>query len=324
MALLVGTTLLVILLAALFIWLAIRAFRARSIIVRILGTFFAGLLGLVFTAVSVLAIVGAVKLNTTPYQYTSQTAAIPVTGSPAQIARGQQLAQGCAGCHSTSGSLPLDGSKDDFLAGSPLGSLYPPNLTPSGPIKGWTDAEVIRAIREGVDNQGHPLIIMPSDGFHGMGDADAQAIVAYLRTQPPAANNPPPPSFTALAAALFGAGVFPTSAQPPITGPVTAPPRAATADYGHYLTTATGCQSCHGANLTGGSGGGGPAGPNLHALVPYWTQEQFITFFRTGVAPNGAKIDPNSMPWSDYSQIFDDQDLQALYMYLSIKPASGS
>jgi cytochrome c553 len=325
MALLIGTTLVVLLLSVLFFWLAVRAARARPLAVRILGTFVSGVLGLALAAFTVLAIVGAVKLNTSPYQYTTQTASIPVTGGPDQLARGKQLAQGCTGCHSSTGNLPLDGGKDDFLAGGPpLGSLYAPDLTPSGPIKDWTDAEVIRAIREGVDKDDRPLVIMPSGGFHGLSDADVQAVVAYLRSQPPSNREVPAPSFTALAGAFFGAGMFPTSAQPPINGPVTAPPRAATADYGRYLTTATGCKDCHGENLTGGQAGGpAPAGPNLFALVPSWSEQQFITFFRSGTAPNGSQIDPNNMPWKDYSKIFEDQDLQGLYLYLKSKPAAG-
>jgi cytochrome c553 len=202
--------------------------------------------------------------------------------------------------------------------------MYAPDLTPSGPIKDWTDAQVIRAIREGVDKDGRPLVIMPSGGFHELSDADVQAVVAYLRSQPPSNRNLPAPSFTALAGAFFGAGMFPTSAQPPINGPVVAPPRAATADYGRYLTTATGCKDCHGENLTGGQAGGpAPAGPNLFALVPYWSQADFIKFFRSGTAPNGSQIDPNNMPWKDYSKVFEDQDLQALYQYLKSRPAAG-
>jgi cytochrome c553 len=311
----------VIILALGFIWLATRAGRSRYALVRWLGVFFSGLLGLVFAAVAVLAVVGVIRLNTPPYQYSSATSAIPVTGAPGQVERGKQLAMLCTGCHSSTGSLPLDGSKDNFLAGGPpFGVLYAPNLTPSGPIKDWTDAQVARAIREGVDNNAHPLVIMPSESFHSMSDEDAYALVAYLRSQPPAPRQLPPPDFNVVAHAVFGAGVFPTSAQLPITGPVTAPPRAATAEYGHYLSMVVGCRDCHGANLTGGSPGFGPVGPNLTAIVPHWSQADFTTFFKTGVAPGGAHIDPDVMPWKDYSNALSSDDLQALYLYLHTLP----
>jgi len=323
---LVASMVIVFVIAALLIWGAVRAWRSRRGVVRWLLGPVASLFALALTAGFVLAVVGAVKLFTPPYNYPNQTASVPVTGGTAQVARGRELAMLCAGCHSTTGNLPLDGSADNFLAGGPpMGVLYAPNLTPSGPLKNWTDAQIARAIREGVDNQGHPLVIMPSGGFHGMSDADVYSIVAYLRSQPPSPHNPPPPDFTALAAALLGAGGFPDSAQPPVTSPITAPPRAATAEYGHYLTTAIGCRDCHGENLTGGTAGGSnvPA-PNLFTVVTQWNQPDFLTFFRTGAAPGGKQVDPDVMPWKDFSKILTDQDLQALYLYLHSAPPKNN
>ena len=94
------------------------------------------------------------------------------------------------------------------------------------------------------------LIIMPSEVFHNMSDADVQAIVAYLRSQPArvgyAADE------TEYRRAFFiGAGVAPTSAQPPIPQPVVAPVEGASAEYGEYLVSILGCRVCHGENLYG-------------------------------------------------------------------------
>jgi mono/diheme cytochrome c family protein len=155
-----------------------------------------------------------------------------------------------------------------------------------------------------------------------MSDEDVQALVAYLRSQPPSPRSVPLPTFNVLGYAVLGSGMFPTSAQPPITGPVTAPPRAATAEYGHYLTRGFGCVSCHGPDLAGAPSFGGPPAPNLASIVPHWNQTDFLTFFRTGQAPGGVKVDPNNMPWNEYSKIFSDQDLTALYLYLHSLPAT--
>ena len=312
-------------LAGLFVWAAIRAWRSGNAWVRWVGGILASLLALVFTAVTVVSLVGVYKMNVAPYQYPENTALVPVTGDADQVARGKEWAVACAGCHSSTGELPLDGSKDNFLEGGPpMGVLYAPNLTPSGPLKDWTDAQIVRAIREGVDKDGRPLLIMPSSGFHGMSDADVLAIVAFLRSQPPSQRNVPPKDMSVLAAAFLGAGMFPTSAQPPITGPVVAPPRGPTAEYGHYLTTATGCRDCHGANLAGGTPGGGPPpGPNLGAVIPSWKEADFITMFRTGVAPGNVQINPDMMPWKEYTKIFTDDDLRALYQYLHSLPPTG-
>ena len=98
---------------------------------------------------------------------------------------------------------------------------------------------------------------MPSDGFHGMSDADVQAVVAYLRSQPPVARTTPPRRLNVIGTILVGASLFPTAVQPPVVGPVASPPPGVSADYGAYLVQVSG-RSCHGADLAGGRAGGGP------------------------------------------------------------------
>jgi mono/diheme cytochrome c family protein len=185
-------------------------------------------------------------------------------------------------------------------------------------LKDWSDGEVMRAIREGVDRDGHPLIIMPSEAFHNLSDADAQALVAYLRSQPASNNITPQRDLSLVALVLLGAGLFPTAEQPHISQPVSAPPPGVTPQYGKYLIDITGCQSCHGPDLQGGTPGGfgPPAGPNLRALVPTWQESAFVSFFRTGVDPYGRAVDPGTMPWKDIGQAYSDDELRAIYAYL--------
>src|SRR5207237_211822 len=159
-----------------------------------------------------------------------------------------------------------------FLGG-PLGTLYAPNLTPGGPLKDWSDGEIIRAVREGIDKDGHPLIIMPSDAFHRLSDDDVQSLVAYLRSQPAVNRQTPTRDIGIMGLVLLGAGVFPTADQPHITAPQTAP-AVGTPEYGQYLVEITGCAACHGPDLRGRAPGGfgPPAGPSLRAIVPSWPQ----------------------------------------------------
>ncbi len=61
------------------------------------------------------------------------------------------------------------------------------NLTPheSG-LKDWSDAEIERAIREGVRKDGTKLMPpMPYRAYQRIGDRDMTALIAYLRTLPP-------------------------------------------------------------------------------------------------------------------------------------------
>ena len=91
---------------------------------------------------------------------------------------------------------------------------------------------------------------MPSQAYRNLSDADVQALVAYLRSQPAVDNPQPARNLNVLAALFLGAGMFPPSAQAPV-GSVTAPPAGATAEYGEYLVPIGGCADCHGVKLDG-------------------------------------------------------------------------
>ena len=310
-------------LALLLFWLALRAGQIRNGILRWILRIVAGLAGLLVTAIFVLAAIGYYRLNVPPAR--NQAPEIQVQASPEQLAAAEKKASLCAGCHSTTGSLPLDGGSENFLAeGPPLGVLYPPNLTPGGGLKDWSDGQVIRAIREGIDHRGRPMLVMPSASFHSLSDEDVQNLVAYMRTQPAVQHDTPERNLTPLAAVLLGAGVFPTAAQPPITEPVPTPPLG-TAEYGKYIALAYGCQDCHGPTMTGVAPGGfGPSGPNLTQIVPNWSEEDFILFFHEGKDPSGRVIDPNNMPWNEYGQAFSDEELKSLYLYLHALPPTAA
>ena len=315
MVLNVVSVLVLIVVAVLFGWLLTRAWRSEHALVKWPGTVLAGLFTLIFAALSVLSVVGFYRLL---WPHDNPVADIQVSASPDEMARAERLANGCTGCHSSQGRLPLDGSKEDFVAGGPpFGVMYAPNLTPGGPLKDWSDGEIMRAIREGIHKDGHALVIMPTAGFKHISDSDARALVAYLRSQPAVARDLPERNLNVLAALLVGAGLFPTSAQPPLAQPVVAPEPGITAEYGNYLVTIAGCTDCHGPDLAGGapSGFGPPAGSNLTAIVPAWSETDFMTMMRTGVDPTGRKVSED-MPWQEFSAMFVNDELKAMHAYL--------
>jgi mono/diheme cytochrome c family protein len=312
--LIVGIVLIV--LAVGFVYLFIRARSTKSAVVRWPVAIVSGLLAVLFALVGVIDLRGVYTLSAARANPVSE---LKANTSPDALARGEHLAYVCAGCHSTTGTLPLDGSQTSMLSnpdGSGLGDLYAPNLTPGGSLKEWSDGEIIRAIREGGAQDGHPLMIMPSTRFHVMSDADAQAVVGYLRSTPAVPRTTPPRQLNLIGTLLVGAGVFPLQAQPPITGQVTAPPAGVTADYGKYLVTISVCQSCHGEDLAGGTPGQGPVGPNLTLIVPRWTEAQFVQAIRTGKDPTGYTLRADMMPWKNFSAAYSDDELKAIYAYL--------
>jgi cytochrome c553 len=287
-------------------------------VLRIIGIALAGLVVLVLVAL------GGVWLNARrlmTQQHTNPVQNITVQGTPEQVARGAYMVSafpGCAGCHSTE---PL---KDrPVLNGQPfteiaaLMQLEAPNLTPGGRLKDWSDGEIVRAIREGINREGRALIIMPSHEYRHLSDPDVQAIVAYLRSQPPVPGQSAPPSLTLLGTILVGTGQFTLSNQAPVQN-VTAPPRGPTAEYGGHLSQVSGCRVCHGDALDGQNvPPGPPPGPNLH-IVKGWTEEQFFRTIREGVDPSGKRL-TDEMPWREYARGTDD-DLRAIYLYVTSLP----
>lgn len=308
-----GVIVLVVLIV-LFAWLTTRAWASKRKVLKWAGLILAGLPTLVLALGLVVVLSGFYRLNASQG---NPIANIKVDGTPDQLARGGKLVAGCAGCHSSTHRPPLDGGAENFFAGGPpLGAIYAPNLTAGGDLKDWSDGQVLRAIREGLDENGRPLLIMPSDGLRNLSDADVQAIIAYIRSQPAVKHDVPERSLTILAALFVGTGMLQTSAQPPITQPIVAPPPGATADYGKYAVSISGCRDCHGENLAGGKPGGfAPAGPNLTTIGSKWSEADFVKALRTGVKPDGKSFAP-TMPWQEFAAAYSEDEIKGIFAYL--------
>jgi mono/diheme cytochrome c family protein len=300
--------------ALFFGWLVTRAWRAKRAIVKWPGVILAGLLTLILVLVSGIVANGLIKMYT-PHNFA--VSSITVAGTPEQIERGKHIASiTCTACHSSNNELPLSGGKNlSEDTGLPLGNLYPPNLTPAGELRGWSDGEILRAIREGVHKSGRPLMVMPAQNLRNLSDEDAHSVVAYLRSQPAVQHETPPMNPSLLAVILTGAGIVEFDLKP-VTGPVAAPAKGPTAEYGQYIVSFQDCRDCHGKDFTGGKPPA-PVGPDLH-LIKGWTQEQFIQTIRTGVDPSGHQLKP-TMPWQTYARM-DDIELAATYEYMRNLP----
>jgi cytochrome c553 len=319
--------LILVVLIALFGYLTARAWKLKNVILKWGGMILAGLLTITLTTLLVLGLIGFYKLNE---RHNNPVANVQVAGTPAQIARGEKLANICVNCHTLNNQLPLSGV--DFLtkfAGPPLGTLYAPNLTPSGNIQDWTDPELIRAIREGIHKDGRSLLIMPAESLRNLSDDDVQALVAYLRSQPAAGEPTPTNKFDLVGAIFINLFDFRT-AQPPVRSVTALQP--GTPEYGKYMVDIIGCRGCHGDQLQGKldiGQPGPPPGPNLTLIVPQWTEEQFMTFFNTGQLPSGGTVpiltlsngysEPR-MPWQVVRAVATDNELKAMYVYLHNLP----
>jgi mono/diheme cytochrome c family protein len=271
---------------------------------------------------------------------------------PATIARGEYLFQStalCWSCHGAEGapsSEPSSGGRlfDLRAVGPGFGLYYATNLTPDREtgLGAWSDGALVRALREGINREGRLIFpVMPYEWYHGMSDADALALVAYLRSVPPVRNAVPRPQPSFATKVLIAFGVLAPS--PAISSPVVAPPRGPTPQYGKYLAShLAGCAECHTPrdlsngryDLTRPMGGGlapfpeegfSATGCNLTpdaaTGIGAWSEAQFLSAMRQGLRPDGTVVMP-FMPWPTYAT-WDENDLRALWRYLrSLEPVT--
>lgn len=290
-------------------------------ILKWLGIVLGALLGLIVIVLAVFYIKGSTSLSRT-YNIAPENVTIPTDA--ASIERGRHFVQAiCVGCHTAdlSGQVMFD---------APFATLYSANLTPGkgGAGSEFTDADWVRALQHGVDNQGRGLVLMPAQLFWNFNEQDLGDVVAYLKTLPPVDKEHPDPRVNAVGDIMIGAGIFgpdmvPAAViahdqRPPVA------PEGVTAPYGAYLVSVTGCHDCHGAQLAGGKSSkpGAIDAPNLTpgGELRAWTDADFIHTIRTGVTPGGHSLNPDEMPWKDFNNYSDDE-LNAIFMYLQSLPA---
>ena len=248
--------------------------------------------------------------------------------------RGEYLVQGpmgCGNCHTPMGPEgPMAGMD---LAGTLILDqdgikAYSANITPGGRVAQWSDAELAKAIREGIRPDGSVIgPPMPFALYRHISDDDLAAIVAYLRTVPAVDNEVPPSVYP-----------FPL---PPAYGPpvetVAAIPPGATVEYGQYIAQIAHCMECHtpmgpqGPMLDTDMGRGGfefhgPWGTSVAANITSgpdglanYSDEQVAAMITQGVRPDGSKMLP-PMPYP-YLARMTPEDLSALIVYLRTVPA---
>jgi mono/diheme cytochrome c family protein len=244
---------------------------------------------------------------------------VTVAITPELIAHGATIANAiCSACHSLDGTLPLSGGDDIFAdVPFPLGKGTPPNLTPVGRIADWSDGEIQRAIREGTNPDGHLMLVMATQNFRVFSQEDLDALVAYLRSQPPTTTEiNQESSLTPLAMAMTALGMLPVKDVP---DPEPPPPVeiGPTAEYGAYIAGFFDCALCHGDTYKGGTNKLAPVGPSL-AGVKAWERDGFATAMRIGVTPFGEELSED-MPW-EYIGRIDDEALTALYEFVKAIP----
>jgi mono/diheme cytochrome c family protein len=276
-----------------------------------------------------------------------------IEATPERLARGKYLVENvsdCLGCHSDHvikfgipikpGTEGVGGYIFDKNIGFP-GVVAAQNITsdPEFGLANWSDGEIIRAFREGIDHNGEALFpMMPYEELRTMSDDDAKAVVVYLRTLKAVHKGVPAKHID------FPVNLFVKFAPKPVDGVVTAPDPNDSVAYGKYLATIGGCHECHTPHddhneliankpFAGGWEMKGPWGRNFTAnLTPasgtymsHATREEFIGRFKAfasmdaSTAPEPPPGRNTVMPWLAFSHM-TDHDLGAIYDYLKTVP----
>jgi len=292
----------------------------------------------VFFGLALLVGAAYALLNRTDH---SPGTAPPLVGAPASasmLARGEYLvkAADCVACHSVADSgRPFAGGVAFKL---PFGTIYSSNITPDVTgIGNWSDEEFVRAVREGVRNDGaHLYPAFPYTAYTQLSRADVLAIKAYLFTLAPVKqknrdNDLVFPFNQRWAMGFWNAAFFRSRR---FDSDISKSPAW---NRGAYLARALGhCGECHtprnvgfglkhGEELAGAELQGWRA-YNITADPTYgiggWTDAELAQYLKTGHADHhGSASGPMGEAVAYSLQYLCDEDIASLVLYLRSVPA---
>lgn len=223
------------------------------------------------------------------------------------LKRGEYVfrAAGCASCHTDDKhhGRPLAGG---VRLATPFGVFYTPNISPDPRygIGAWSDADFVRAVREGVGPRGANYYpVFPYPAYTQISDEDVQALKAYIFSLPPVAQANKPhelPWYLRLRPLIrvwkwlyFHPGRFTPDPRKP-----------AGWNRGAYLAHAlVHCGECHTPrNRLGGPQASlmfagttdGPDGAVIPNITPdretgigKWSRSDLLEYLQTGLTPDG-------------------------------------
>jgi len=262
-----------------------------------------------------------------------------------EVERGRRVFHATGGC-SCHTNYPGEEDAAPLLAGgrpleTPFGVFYSTNITsdPETGLGGWSDADFVRAMREGLSPEGqHYFPVFPYTSFSGLRDQDLVDLKAYLDSLPAIkrANRPP-------------GAPFPFSWRATLTGwkwlnfdPQRIgedPDRNAEWNRGNYLVRAAAhCGECHTPRtLTGGldesmwlaGSVDGPEGALAANITPHdetgigkWTTPDLVWYLEMGIKPDGDSTQGlmSEVIEHGYTNL-PARDLEAIATYLKSIPA---
>lgn len=247
---------------------------------------------------------------------------IYVPSDSATVARGKYLVESvgtCAGCHHSD----LSGQEQDM---GPFAYFVAPNITfgKGGLGSNYSIQDLDLIVRHGIKRDKTGALIMPSFHLNRISDEDLAAIYAYLKVAPKVDKERPPFTLGPIGKMVLVKGGLMNEAA--ITDHNFKSPKrpeiAPTVEYGKYVAEIA-CIGCHAPNYSGGIVFEGdpnwPPAANLTKHLKHYTHESFASFLKTGIRPDGTKVDTTAMP-TYITALADSVEVAALWNYLSGLP----
>ena len=181
---------------------------------------------------------------TTPFEVTSPT----LPDHVANLENGKLIfnAGGCISCHASPAAADVPAGGKPLK--TPIGTLYPPNLTPDPEtgLGNWKLSWFVAAMQQGLHHDGSNLIpAFPYGSYRSMKFEDVADVFAYLQSLPAVKNQVPPHDVMGLALVRRGLMFWKMIA---LSQPVWKADTAQSESWnrGAYLVNGPGhCQECH-------------------------------------------------------------------------------
>ena len=240
--------------------------------------------------------------------YEAHNVTLAMPADPEAIAEGRRLAM----VHNCFNSCHGRQAEGRVMFNQPMiARIVAPNLPHA--MRTYSDSQLEAIIRQGVRPEGGSVLVMPSQQFAALTDADLGRILAYLKTLPATPGLGRSVTVGPLGRIGFVAGKFKTAVQ--LIAEAVPPPDASgdVAAFGRYLARTT-CAECHGSDLRGASN---PefAAPSLRVVGAY-APDAFKELLRTGVPLGGRTLPVMGPVARENLSALTDSEIDALYTYL--------
>jgi mono/diheme cytochrome c family protein len=277
------------------------------------------------------------------YRLVRGAAAIPAN-HVADVDNGRTLfhAGGCSSCHATPDQDDRTRLGGGYALKSPFGTFHVPNISlhARDGIGGWSTADFVRAMREGVSPDGrHYYPAFPFMSYQRMTVDDLADLFAFMKTLPAVEGRAPDHDLPFPFGIRRGIGLWKLAF---LDGRMFAPDpsRSATWNRGAYLVEGPGhCAECHSERNAAGAiieerrfaGGPNPEGrgavPNItpHPTgIGGWSIQDIALTLKTGETPNFIKVGGLMTSVVRNTAQLTDADRAAIAEYvLSLPPREG-